>query len=121
LVQEVGFETFHSSRGKLYEAMSREKLLQISALQQFNGSFQLNSNLGNCLGVNLSSLEQAARSNRWDSSAFATVVALVYFQKKMDSLKDDWELIADKSKIWLLKNFRDEADSMYETAMNLVV
>jgi len=101
--------------------MSREKLLQISALQQFNGSFQLNASLGSCLGVNLSSIEQAVRSNGWDGSAFATVVALVYFQKKMDSLKDDWELIADKSKIWLLKNFRDEADNMYDAAVKLVV
>ncbi|CAL8092396.1 unnamed protein product [Orchesella dallaii] len=99
----------------------REKLLAIAAMQQFNGSFALNQQFCTCLGVALSSVEQAANTRRWNKDAFATVVALVYFLKKLTSLKDDWELIADKSKIWLLANYREFADDMFECAQTLVL
>jgi len=57
------------------------------------------------------------RRNGWDPKAFATTLALAYFLRKLNDLKEDWELIADKSKIWLMDKYAPKADAMFESAL----
>jgi len=45
---------------------------------------------------------------------------LAFFLEKLNTLQDKWELVADKSKIWLLENHAAQVDVMFEAGRKLV-
>lgn len=47
-------------------------------------------------------------------------LVLAFFRDKLSSLQDDWELIADKSRLWLMQNAAHGADEMFESAVKFV-
>ena len=72
----------------------------IIALQQANGSWLLDDTFAQAMGITLNVLE-SSRPTECDTTVWATVLALVALRVKFSSERDEWELIANKSEVWL--------------------
>ena len=72
----------------------------IIALQQANGSWLLDDPFAQAMGITLNVLE-SSRPTECDTTVWATVLALVALRVKFSSERDEWELIANKSEVWL--------------------
>lgn len=55
----------------LRKMANRQKLLEVSSMQQWNGSFTLDAKFGQCFGVNASTLDQSKHVFCSIRSAFA--------------------------------------------------
>jgi hypothetical protein len=60
------------------------------------------------------------QSSRWNEKAFAAILVLAFFKERLANLQDDWELIADKSRIWILQTVPQHADAMFEVAVKII-
>jgi len=56
------------------------------------------------------------KKHGFDETAFATALAIVYFNEKLNELKESWELVEGKAKKWLTKQFPDVKDSLLTVA-----
>jgi len=56
----------------------------------------------------------------WNVKAFATCLAIVYFEKHLSNLKDQWELVVAKSEKWLRNNFAEVLDVMTSKAQQFI-
>ncbi|OXA63089.1 uncharacterized protein LOC110863414 [Folsomia candida] len=99
---------------------STDLMHRIVALQQFDGSFNLDPTVCAAISVNHTVVSQRAQQRGWDSKAFAVTLVLAFLKEKLASLQDDWELIADKSRIWLMQNAAHKADEMFDEAVKIV-
>ena len=71
--------------------------------------------LANSLELSLSELSQPPSDlSRLSSKVWATALVLAFIIKRFDSLKAEWELVADKSKSWIDKQLK--AEGLYNTA-----
>jgi len=56
----------------------------------------------------------------WDVKAFATSLAIVYFEKNLSNLKGQWELVVAKSEKWPRNNFAEIRDAMTSKAQQFI-
>ncbi|CAL8104173.1 unnamed protein product [Orchesella dallaii] len=75
-----------------------EKLIN---LQSFDGSYLLNKNLSDIVGVAVKNMKSEAKALGLKENVYATAVAISFFEKKMTAQKRRWELIVTKSRKWL--------------------
>lgn len=85
--------------------LSPEQALQaLVALQEFDGSFALQSQLCTPTGTTLHALQALVAELALSADAVATAVAIAFFESKLAHLQDDWQLIVNKARKWLVKN-----------------
>ncbi|KAF9144374.1 hypothetical protein BGX20_007041, partial [Mortierella sp. AD010] len=91
-----------------YEAMvatmprfDGSKLEILIDLQTFQGSWDWDQMLFNCIAVAVEDAEKVAKDNGWDENVVATALAILFFEKKLVEEKDAWELVIGKARGWL--------------------
>ncbi|MBZ3871075.1 von Willebrand factor A domain-containing protein 5A [Sciurus carolinensis] len=77
------------------------ELMQLIDLQKANGSWDLNKDLTKVLGVSLEDLLAAHPAQHVDSSAWATVLAVVWLHTHGKDQKMEWELLERKAVAWI--------------------
>jgi len=101
-------------------ASSSDIVYKITSLQRFDGSFNLDNIFCTTIQVNFNSAKSECDRNGWNSNAYAATLALAFFLEKLKHLNDKWELVANKSKTWLIQNFVQQVDAMFVSATKLV-
>ncbi|KAF2475527.1 von Willebrand domain-containing protein [Lindgomyces ingoldianus] len=84
-----------------------DEILEILiALQTFEGFWEWSVTLFSALSINPSSTEQKMKdwSLGLEKRAFATALAIAYFETKLVALQGSWELVVDKARGWLEDN-----------------
>ncbi len=66
------------------------------ALQEFDGSFALQSQLCTPTGTTLHALQALVAELGLSADVVATAVAIAFFENKLAHLQDDWQLIVNK-------------------------
>ncbi|KAF9427447.1 hypothetical protein BGZ76_002332, partial [Entomortierella beljakovae] len=79
----------------------QSKMETLVELQTFEGFWKWNEELSNCVGVNSLQAEELVSVHGWDIVVVATILAVLYFEKKLTEEKDSWEMMVDKSRDWL--------------------
>ncbi|KAF7257481.1 hypothetical protein EG68_07090 [Paragonimus skrjabini miyazakii] len=93
----------------LPESKPVDKCLMLADLQQIVGSWELNEELAKSLEIRLETLKSTLPKS-WPSHAsasvtntvWATAVIIAYFELRLAEQKDEWELLIDKARRWLL-------------------
>ncbi|KAF5397219.1 hypothetical protein PHET_09779 [Paragonimus heterotremus] len=93
----------------LPESKPLDKCLMLADLQQIVGSWELNEELAKLLEIRLETLRSTLPKS-WPSHAsvnvtntvWATAVIIAYFELRLTEQKDEWELLTDKARRWLL-------------------
>eukprot|EP00128_Syssomonas_multiformis_P018323 Colp12_sorted_trinity150504_noHs@26752 len=105
---QPGKDTGSSSSGSMKKTpqADSEKLDFVIDVQKADGSFLL-SDVAILLGVKVDELEKNQPKCGLDSGdeklAWATALVVVFLQKQLASMEEDWELMAKKSLKWLKK------------------
>ncbi|XP_048586492.1 von Willebrand factor A domain-containing protein 5A-like isoform X1 [Nematostella vectensis] len=91
---------------------SSDKLMTLVDLQKACGSWELTDALAACLNVSKDVLVNAKPQSIPDlgSDIWATVLVLVWLSGKLFNRKDEWEMIANKSKCWLKSSLPSGVD-----------
>ncbi|EDO46747.1 predicted protein [Nematostella vectensis] len=91
---------------------SSDKLMTLVDLQKACGSWELTDALAACLNVSKDVLVNAKPQSIPDlgSDIWATVLVLVWLSGKLFNRKDEWEMIANKSKHWLKSSLPSGVD-----------
>ncbi|EDO46745.1 predicted protein [Nematostella vectensis] len=91
---------------------SSDKLMTLVDLQKACGSWELTDALAACLNVSKDVLVNAKPQSTPDlgSDIWATVLVLVWLSGKFFNRKDEWEMIANKSKRWLKSSLPSGVD-----------
>ncbi|KAA0194703.1 hypothetical protein FBUS_07216, partial [Fasciolopsis buskii] len=93
------------------KSKSRDCLLWLVDLQRADGSWILNSELCSCLNVSESAVHSALPKT-WNGAcpkgpvpetAWATALALAYFETALATRESEWKLLARKANSWLVK------------------
>jgi uncharacterized protein YegL len=82
----------------------RDVLNSILDLQKLSGAFEASSALASILSLPLSEVQTPPSSLSFpslDSKIWSTALVIGYLEKVLGALKDEWELVGDKSKSWI--------------------
>lgn len=107
----------------------RSSLMTLLKLQKIDGSFEASPALASSLRLALSELTNVGSSGvslpttPEGVKVWTTALVLAFLSGIYASLKDDWELVADKSKSWITKQLRafgssTSADDLVSRAAN---
>lgn len=87
---------------------TRDQAKALIALQSFEGSFVLSTTLAALLQVPFVNLEAKIKgfcgsglSDGLMKDVWATVLAVMMFERKLAAEKDVWELVVEKAKLWV--------------------
>lgn len=80
-----------------------EVLQALVCLQQFDGSFVANEDLCRICGLSPSVTHQLASTLGLDISIITTALAVSYFETRLATLQDDWQLVVNKGRKWLFR------------------
>ncbi|KAF9080800.1 hypothetical protein BGX27_005229, partial [Mortierella sp. AM989] len=80
---------------------SGSKLEDLIELQTFQGFWEWNQMLFECIRLIAVDAEKAVKDNGWDKRIVATALAIAFMKKRLCKEKEAWELIADKANGWL--------------------
>jgi len=112
-------------------APSRDPYAQMGnliALQGTQGAFAYSAQLAGAIGLSMSALESALSSlpqlaqisdKEVRQRVWATVLALVYLQKKLSTLAEEWELVDKKARRWLSTQGA-QVDQIFAAAQGLI-
>ena len=98
-------------------------------MQTFEGSFPLTQTLATLLGVSLAVLQaklkeftpaNATLSDEQKNNLWATALALWAFENKFAVERDVWELVAEKSKAWLIAFDKEDVKTMEKFAQEVL-
>ncbi|MBZ3878770.1 von Willebrand factor A domain-containing protein 5A [Sciurus carolinensis] len=78
-----------------------DDLVQLIYLQRANGTWDLNEDLANILGVNLEDMLTAHPAKHVDSSGWATLLAVVWLHTHGKDWETEWELLERKAVAWI--------------------
>ncbi len=102
------------------------QLSQLVVLQAANGSYALSAQLLNITGVSMEDVDKVLVFASSSASAsflkttvtsssdvlrtlFATALALAFLEMCLADIKEDWEMMANKSKRWIMKQQQEKA------------
>ena len=84
----------------------------IVSQQRASGAWQMNNTVANLLGKSVSEVKMTSpigkQSTELQSSIWATCIVIAWLEVKCADLKDEWELLSDKAKSWIKKQFLPE-------------
>ncbi|XP_037697728.1 von Willebrand factor A domain-containing protein 5A-like isoform X2 [Choloepus didactylus] len=93
-MDETDLETPHTVFGE-------HRLVQLIALQKADGSWDLNEGLAVVLGRSMEDLLAAVPFKNYDSSIWATILAVLWLHANGEDLKCEWELLQQKAVNWI--------------------
>jgi hypothetical protein len=100
---------------------SGPKLDVLIELQTFEGFWEWNAALFAVISVSEKQAEQVEIQIGYGKQAVATALAVVFFERKLKSEKDAWELVVEKARGWLEGNIgEDGVHTLMEKAVALV-
>jgi len=120
--QSVVFEELKSSKALSIPSgpTGTKDMNAIVVLQNFNGSWDLNGSLASIFGVSLEKLKQAMTQVKLPSSnqekIWATALALSFLNISFKHLKEDWEILAEKSHEYLISVAGSDVKSILDSA-----
>ncbi|XP_028722098.1 von Willebrand factor A domain-containing protein 5A-like isoform X1 [Peromyscus leucopus] len=105
-----------------YEQGSMEHTVaQLILLQNADGSWDMNEDLAKVLGTSLEDIKAAHPTEVLEpSSAWATVLAVIWLHANGKELKDEWELLERKAVVWLQNNAVRDFTKLMSTANKLL-
>ena len=77
---------------------TRQKLLLLISLQQFEGFWEKDERIGNILGVGLQRLEGPSGT---DTELWVTMLVILFLEEKLDDHKNVWEFVVEKARDWV--------------------
>ncbi|XP_076968716.1 von Willebrand factor A domain-containing protein 5A-like isoform X1 [Tamandua tetradactyla] len=93
-MDETNLETHHT-------VFEENHLVQLIALQKADGSWDLNEGLAVVLGMSVEDLLAALPFKDYDSSSWATILAVLWLNANGQDLKCEWELLENKAVNWI--------------------
>jgi hypothetical protein len=102
----------------------RDTLNALLDLQKLNGSFEVTSTLASLLCLPLSELQTLPAglpSISIDFKLWATALVIGYLEKSLQTLKQEWELVAEKSKKWIDGELKKTGVESSQLNANLLV
>ena len=100
---------------------SGPKLDVLIELQTFEGFWEWDAALFAILSVSEKQAEQVETQIGYGKQAVATALAVVFFERKLKSEKDAWELVVEKARGWLEGNIgEDGVHTLMEKVIALV-
>ncbi|KAJ6246470.1 von willebrand factor a domain-containing protein 5a [Anaeramoeba flamelloides] len=72
--------------------------------QSAKGFFEYNTNLAKLLEIEPTKIEQSKPQDVSDMNIWSTVLVICLLEKYFANLKDEWNLVARKARIWVKKN-----------------
>jgi hypothetical protein len=100
---------------------SGPKLDVLIELQTFEGFWEWDAALFAVISVSEKQAEQVEAQIGYGKQAVATALAVVFFERKLKSEKDAWELVVEKARGWLEGNIgEDGVHTLMEKAVALV-
>lgn len=100
---------------------SGPKLDVLIELQTFEGFWEWDAALFAIISVSEKQAEQVETQIGYGKQAVATALAVVFFERKLKSEKDAWELVVEKARGWLEGNVgEDGVHTLMEKAVALV-
>ncbi|XP_075858755.1 von Willebrand factor A domain-containing protein 5A-like isoform X4 [Microcebus murinus] len=92
--------------GNLFEKHQAEDdrenhLIQLIALQNANGSWDLNEDLAKALDMSLEDITAVHPTELVDSSGWATILAVIWLHTNVNDLKCEWDLLERKAVAWV--------------------
>ncbi|GAB1294063.1 von Willebrand factor A domain-containing protein 5A [Apodemus speciosus] len=99
--KEADASTKESNVQNEHKAFGDNVVVQLIALQNANGSWNLDEDLTKILGSTLKDIKAANPVKHEDPSAWATVLAVVWLHAIGKDLKCEWELLERKAVAWL--------------------
>ncbi|KAI9702103.1 MAG: hypothetical protein M1836_001447 [Candelina mexicana] len=107
--EDMGFGLFDGSPAPTAKT-DGERLHLLIALQSFDGCWELDSSLCNCLSISIetaeSKLDELLESEGQGRAiqmrkVWASILAIAFFEKILTSEREAWELVVDKARLWL--------------------
>ncbi|KAF9208863.1 hypothetical protein BGZ49_007296 [Haplosporangium sp. Z 27] len=90
--------------------LNETKLRILIDLQTFEGFWECDQSLLDCVDVTSAHSEKLVKDNDgWDHTIVATALAVIFLEKKLVDYKDTWELIVEKAKSWLEEQLGNDA------------
>lgn len=108
----VETDSFDSSPGKddFPANTNDDNLMKLVSSQNFDGSFRLESVLGQLLGTTVDDIRQAGKQHLYSDKVWATAIALAYMSLALIELQSSWMLVAKKAENWIRsQKLMDEA------------
>lgn len=100
---------------------SGPKLDVLIELQTFEGFWEWDAALFAVISVSEKQAEQVEAQIGYGKQAVATALAVVFFERKLKSEKDAWELVVEKARGWLESNIgEDGVHTLMEKVVALV-
>lgn len=95
-----------------------EKMHALIELQNFDGSWELSSQLLKLIGVTEEELARIFADKGIDErkALTATVVAIAFLEAKVTDEEDVWEMVVEKAKGWLIGKVGTDSDLEEEIA-----
>ncbi|CAG0890317.1 unnamed protein product [Darwinula stevensoni] len=90
-----------SVSGKVDLSRDEGKLMVLTRMQHFNGSFPFDQQLLTVLGLTEREFSRVKDENKCEDADLATALAVVFMELKLPAYKDHWELMVKKSRSWL--------------------
>ena len=89
-------------------------LKRLVAHQSFSGAFPYSIDILAVLGVDVQAFEKSMEEQEWhDASAdrdpLMTALVIIHVESKLKELRDEWELVIEKARIWLQSGERAAA------------
>jgi len=96
----------------------------IVVLQNFDGSWNLDSNLAQVFGVTLDQLKQTLKElnlSQEKEKIWATALSLLFLTLAFKHLKEDWEILSEKTKEYLNQKLGSEMKSILDKAKSTLI
>uniref|UniRef100_A0A8C8UGY7 von Willebrand factor A domain-containing protein 5A n=1 Tax=Peromyscus maniculatus bairdii TaxID=230844 RepID=A0A8C8UGY7_PERMB len=105
----------------LLKGSMEHTVAQLILLQNADGSWDMNEDLAKVLGSSLEDIKAAHPTEVLEpSSAWATVLAVIWLHANGKELKDEWELLERKAVVWLQNNAGRSTFPLMSTANKLL-
>jgi hypothetical protein len=75
-------------------------MMELVSMQQFDGSFALDVQLCNLVGIDMGAMSSLAQVLHVSEDAAATALALAVLDHRFSGFQEDWQLVALKVRIW---------------------
>jgi len=127
--EEVLYSDYMYEEQVSTQPSTHEQLAKLVSLQKFQGMFEFNQELAISIEVNFSKLQQSLQSSSYLQSfpqsnreqVWATVLAVIYLQKKLNQFKDEWEIVELKAQKWLASQLtHQELECLFTLASELI-
>lgn len=114
---DMGFGLFDGpsplKKTKKKNVKPTDPLHGLISLQEFEGSWTLNAQFCQVIGLNLTKVKAAVTKLNVNEKWLATALAVRYFVNKLGHEKETWELVVEKATTWLEAQGCDEKSEVW--------